>query len=297
MGSHYIKSVVAVRDAIDRLEWDTRISAPFGSAPSFVVHWEGNVVFYKEPIASNQGMGPSFPRRALAARWTNRENAARVLRPDESTFTFVTELPGDALDRIESFRDGGRLFARLEGTRFVVNRDPGFAVPNQPKLPWLDDVADIMGRGNRPWTDNVWSEPFELREIWCTQVLATLRPPGRFVLDLQLPSASADGDTAKRALDHIANAKKTFIEGGRDGEVGRICYRALDELRKLADGVEARYGKFGRDRIIAQIKETKSLCDPERHGDAPHHDDLEFDRTLAQHVLAVTSSIAGLLMH
>jgi len=72
--------------------------------------------------------------------------------------------------------------------------------------------------------------------------------------------------------------------------------RILDELRKVADRIEERYGAFGRDRIVAQIKETKSLCDPERHGDAPHHDDLKFDRPLAQHVLAMTMSIAGVLL-
>ena len=106
----------------------------------------------------------------------------------------------------------------------------------------------------------------------------------------------AHEETATRALSHLAEARKTFDEGGRDGEVGRICYRALDELRKLADSIEERYGKFGKDRLVEQINDLKSLCNPERHGDAPHHDDLKFDRVLAQHVLAVTSSIAGVLL-
>jgi hypothetical protein len=294
MGSHYIKSVAAVRDAVDRLQWEARISTTFGPEPAFIVHWEGNIVFSGDPVRSHHGQGLSTSRRTLPARWANRETSARVLRPDESKFEFVTELPGEALDRIESFRDGGRLFARLEGKLFIVSRNPGHR--DQPQMPWLDDVVDIMGRGNRPWSDDVRSEPFELREVWCSQVLGTLRPPGRFVLDLQVPTASPEGEVAQRALAHLDEAKKTFTEGGREGEVGRVCYRALDELRKLVDRVEPRYGRFARDRIAGQIKETQSICNPERHGDRPEHDDLTFDRALAQHVLAVTSSIAGVLL-
>lgn len=260
---------------------------------AFAFHWDGRVVF---SVTAHGGHGPPEGRLALVARWTNRNDSGRFQVPRETLFEFATDLPGDALDRIESFRDGGRLYARLEGRLFVIYRDEHVPKSSTTR-PWVDDAVALLGQSQRTPCADVSSEVRELtRDVWCTEVLATLRPPGRFVFDVRVPIGDADEEGAKRALAHLAEAQKTFDEGGRDGEVGRICYRALDELRRLADHTEKRYGMFGRDRLIAQIKETKSLCDPERHGDSPHHDDLKFDRPLAQHVLVVTSSIAGVLL-
>ena len=295
MGSHHIKSCLAVRDAVDRLHWEVLIStSDLSRDQAFVVHWEGCIVFAREQLPSNQGSAPSANRPTLPARWTNRENSSRLFGRGEVTFALVTDLPGDALQRIDSFRENGPLFARLEGKLVIVHQGPG--IGGKYERPWLDDVAEIMGRGNRGWTNNVIGEPFNLRDIWCTQVLATLRPPGRFFLEVRVPLGHPHEEAAKRAVAELAKAQKAFDEEGRYSEVARACYVALEELRKLADRIEDDYGKFARGRFLDQIKETMSLCDPERHADRPHHDGLVFDRTLALHVLAVTSSIAGVVL-
>jgi hypothetical protein len=298
MGTIAIKSASAVRDAVDRLEWRVVTATDFFGSRidrAFVIHWEGAIAFYRHAVPKGADMGSQTAKLSLVARWTNRERSARLHTPTEATFEFVTEIPGEALDRIEHFRDGGRLHARLEGKLFVIQEERESKKTGH--RPWIDDALRLMADYDRMPCVDLRSESFELtRDTWCTEILATLRPPGRFVVDVRVPIGQAHEDGAKRALDHIRDAQKTLDEGGRDGEVGRICYRALDELRKLVDGVEERYGKFGKERLIAQIKETKSLCDPERHGESPHHDDLKFDRPLAQHVLAVTSSIAGVVL-
>jgi hypothetical protein len=288
-----IKSVTAVRDAIDRLEWRVAIGTGFfGTIPiqAFAFHWDGRVVLHRPGVPGDEG------RLSLGARWANRDRSQSFRVPDETIFEFATDLPGLSLDRIEALRSGGRLQASLEGRLFVIYREEHVKKSAAPR-PWVDDTLNMLaGPGARVPCASVSSENFELhRDLWCNEVLARLRPPGRFILEVQVPLGHAHEEPGKRALAHLAEAQK-MLDEGRDGEVARLSYRALDELRKVADRIEERYGAFGRDRIVAQIKETKSLCDPERHGDAPHHDDLKFDRPLAQHVLAMTMSIAGVLL-
>src|SRR5688572_13616431 len=115
MATHIIEKVNAEKGAIDRLEWSVRAHvAPGGNRnrPIFILGWEGQIVFYREPIPSSILPSPTHPPRlALAAPWINRAKASRLFVPSEVIIAFRTELPGDALDRIERFREGGRLFA------------------------------------------------------------------------------------------------------------------------------------------------------------------------------------------
>ena len=292
---HYITSVTAIRDAVDQLSWEAKVATPdIARERAFIVHWEGHVAFSREPVPRNHGSASPGARPTLQARWTNREDSSRILAPGELTFKFITDLPGDALARIDAFRENGRIFARLEGKLVVINPRSGVQNPAMP--PWLDDITDIMSRGNRPWVDNVFSEPYDLREAWCTKILPTLRPPGRVLLELRVALAHPHDETAKRLVALLNEAQGAFDIGGRDGEVGRICYRAIDELRKLVDLAEPRYGQYARDRLGDQIKALGSICNPERHGDRPEHDGLVFDHAMALHVLTATMAVAGVLL-
>lgn len=297
MATSFIKGVTAFVDAIDRLEWSVSISTGFyGNKPNqaFAFHWDGRVAFYREPLPSGVAAAPQIPRLSLDARWTNRDDTSRFNIPSDVAFVFATELPAGAIDRIEAFRESGRLYARVEGLLFLSYKWP-HAYNSTQARPWLDDAFALVEDIGRTPCAVVRSEPFELREIWCSSILVKLRPPGRFVLDFQVPAGNASDEPATRAAAYLAEATDTF-NNGRYGEVGRVCYRALEELQKVLDRVESRYGKYGKSRIGDQIKDTKSLCNPERHTEQEAHDDLAFDRVLAQHVLAVTSSLVGVML-
>ncbi|WP_437613331.1 hypothetical protein WMF20_11850 [Sorangium sp. So ce834] len=278
---------------MDYLEWQVRLATDFFGTKqdrAYALYWEGRASFSRDPIASSLISAPGYPPMFLPARWTNRERAGRMMTPSEVVFEFVTDLPGDAFDRIERFRDSGRLYARIEGQLAVVRKE-GYRASTQP----FHDLAAVMW-GDRVPAADIRTEPFELtRDTWCQQILAVIRPPGRYVVEVATPTGSPVDETAKRALDHLAAAQRAFSEG-HYSEVARVCYRALDELNQFGQKVDERYGKFGRDRILEQVKTIKSLCNPERHGSQPHHDGLEVDRILAQHVLATTSSLAGVVL-
>lgn len=291
MGRTIITEIRPVEDAIDRITWTVEIATDFwGIAPAhaFAFDWIGDIVFYREHVPSNTMPGPQTPRRSLPARWIRRQYDAQLHVPGPKAWTFETQMPPTAIDALESFRESGRLYARLEGEALVVVWDR----ESDP----LADLASVMGAGHRVPTATIRSEAYELtRDLWCRHVLAAVRPPGRFVVEIAVATANAVNEIGERIMRGLAEAQGAFDEG-RFPEVSRECYRVLDELAKLLDAIEERYGKLARKSFREQITELKSLCNPERHGTQPHHDGLQTDRPLAMHILATTSSLAGVLL-
>ncbi len=295
MGMHVIENITVERDAVDRLHWRVCVATDFFGTwqdQAFAFQWEGVAAFYRG--------APAGQRLQLAAAWANREQSARMRTPGQTRFEFVTELSPNALDRIEEFRSGGRLHGRIEGKLFFVYRDGpegnsgGSRVPG--RVPWVTELVTQMNDFGRSMAADIRTEPFELtRDLWCQEVLGKLRPPDRYVLEVQVPLGTADGAAGRRALAHIDEARRAFDEG-RWSEVARVCYRSVEELQQVMDRVEARYGSYARGRIREQAKELRSLCDPDRHGQRPSHDGLVFDRVLALHVLAMTRSLAGVVL-
>jgi len=301
MSTSTIIGVAPIQDVVDRFEWTVRVGTGFWGLHlrrGYVLFWDGRVAFYLEPVPANIMPGSDLPVKTLPARWTNRDAAARLFLPQETTFKFETELPGNALDRIEEFRNGARLYARLQGKLVAVAQPEGterhLADQRDPDpLGLLRDLARVMGDPTERVHDtDIRTEPFELtRDFWCEKVLGTLRPPGRYVLEVAAGVPSQD--QAAAATAHWKEAQKAF-DNGRHEETARLCARALEELNKLLDALEERYGKFGRERIAEQIKTTKSLCDPVRHAERPHHDGLRVDGPLARHLLVVTASLVAI---
>jgi hypothetical protein len=153
-----------------------------------------------------------------------------------------------------------------------------------------------LGDPLRSISSNIQSEPFELtRDLWCTEVLGMLRPPGRSIVEIVAAKAADLSERALHALTHLKDAQTAFDQG-RWAETARTCYRGLEELKALTQSIETRYGRHGKGCVVEQIKAVCSLCNVERHGEVPHHDGLEFDRGLAQHVLACAWCIAGLVL-
>lgn len=297
MSTTTIIAVTPIPDIVDRFEWTVRLGTGFwGLAPrrAYVLFWDGRIAFYLEPVPVGS-MPAALPVRMLPTRWTNRDSTARLFLPRETNFKFETDLPGNALQRLEEFRNGARLYARLEGKLVAAAQPEGIereAAEHSgvDSLGLLRDLSDVMGEpGRRVHGTDIRSEPFELtRDFWCETVLGTLRPPGRVVLEFVAGPPSQEQATAAAA--HWREAQKA-LDHGRHEEVARLCARALEELNKLLDAIEVRYGRFGRDRLAEQIKSTKSLCDPVRHAERPHHDGLQVDLPLARHLLAVTASL------
>jgi hypothetical protein len=206
-------------------------------------------------------------------------------------FEFATDIPSEALDRIEEFRSSARLYARIEGALTLVHR-------SQQSGPggWYEGLAALMGDFNRVPAAEIRTEPLELtRDYWCRDVLAVLRPPGHHVIEVAIAQPLAKSKVGESALTHLAEAQHAFDEG-RFAEVARVAYRALDELQPILDRVGDRYGAFGRDRIREESKALRSLCNPERHGEQSQHDGLSFDRVLALHVLVGAKNLVGLVL-
>jgi hypothetical protein len=293
MGTHFIDRVTAVRDAVDRLEWQVRIVSDFygvRSASGIIVRWHGNLAFYRESIPPNSMPGPQFERLTLAARWLNAEEAGRLMIPEEKMFRFATELPTGTLDRIETFRRGGRLFARVEGQLHLLYQEDGF---NGPPEQWLATFTKAA-RDGLPKAD-IHGASLELtRDVWNRDILGVLRPPGRCIMEIQVPSTAPASEVVESALRHVADAQ-TACDDARHEEVLRICYRALDRLGTLVEATSDRYGVFGKGRIAEQVKATKALCNPERHAEDDRSTGFTTDRRLAMHVLAVTSSLVAIV--
>lgn len=291
-----INEVRAVPDAVDRLMWQVDMRTDFYTSVyqlGYALFWAGHVVFWRESIPAGNMPGPQTPRRTLPARWMNRDTAARFTVPQERRFEFATDLPGTALDRIEDFRGGGRLYARLEGKLAVILMEPS-RQGGDVVVPMLSELGKTLVESGREHAAAICSDPKELsRDTWCDEVLAKLRPQGRHLLEVTVPIGAAAGDVAAAALLHQRAAQRSFDDGRYD-EVVRACARALEHTSSLLDRAEATYGRSGRERIADQIKTTKSLCDPAFVAEKVNQGGHLVDRALAHHVLIATSSLLGL---
>lgn len=175
MGLKIITGISAVVDSVDRLEWRVRISTDFygtEQAKAFILNWEGRVSFYLRPVPSNGMPGAETAKRTLTARLLNYAKSARLTMPHEVALDFATDLPGDALDRIQHFRGENPLYCRLEGFLTLATEYRGSLT---------NGFANLMGDHQVVAGADVWSEPFDLQRDW-PRVCAELRPSGRFLM-------------------------------------------------------------------------------------------------------------------
>ncbi len=297
MGTHTIEHVQPFCDAVNGIRWHVRIATDFLTTEprrAYVLQWDGLVSLYRESVPSTTTVGADHPRLTLSTRWANRNWSSRVHSPSDVRFEFVTDVSHEALDAIEEFRASGRLYARIEGILIVIFRGLTDGVDN-----WAEGIKTLMGDNSSTHGQPIISEPLELtRDRWCAQILAMLRPPGRHVIEVQLPLASANDDNstaAKNAIMRLTEATEAF-KYGRYSDVARISYQVLDELRKASAGIMDKYGMFAHKRINDELKALCSICNPTRHAEEPAHDGLSVDRALAQYVLVGSQNLAGLIL-
>lgn len=194
-----ILDVEARGDIVDTLVWqvELRLSGLSTGHLFLLAGWSGDIVLYKQNIRKGVGMGTQVIRRHLPARWQRFDDrgSVRVWSGATRTLTMETQLPGDALERIETFRGDDRLFARLEGGVFAL-RVRG--EPSQESMHRLEELLfDTLGAHTRQ-TEEIWqstalwrdladpqrilnftinSESYELsRDRWNQSISSELRP-------------------------------------------------------------------------------------------------------------------------
>ena len=292
MARSIIGNVHAVPDAVDRLAWEVDVRTDFFTSRhqvGYALFWEGQVTFWRESVPAGSMPGPQTPRKSLPARWANRDKSARFTVPNEHHFEFATDLPGDALEKIEAFREGGRLYARIEGTLGVVLVEPRKGEELVGAM--LMDLGRVLVDSSRAHTAQVRTDPKELsRDSWCDDVLGKLRPQGRHVVEVTVPIGSIFGDAAAAALEHQRAAQRHF-DAGRYEETVHVCARALDQTSGLLDKIQTNYGNRGRESVAQQIEAIRSVCDPALPAQRSPHGALRVDRALAQYVLIATSAV------
>ncbi len=310
MGTTKINKVGAVKDAVDRLEWEVAVATDFfgpTSNQAFALAWDG-YVHLSDGLEGGRGL-------RLLARWTNRCTAARFSMPGSINFTFATDLPSGVLDRIEDFRDGRRLHARLEGNLFVLYK----TAINDTKTdqePWIDYACNLADNNNRQQLcTKVSSDSMELtHHLWCKEILEILRPPGHEILEVRLPSEPTNEEKAQRALNHLKEAQSAFDEG-RYAETARLLYMASEALNELEDYINARFNARYASVIIKSIRDQKksvrTICNLERHNqkqdssvevpNTEQDDNLKvkgdkIDRPMAHHLLISMKSLAAIYL-
>lgn len=293
MNSAFIQSVQAEAGLVDSLVWTVglRIDLEQPVERVFVTRWTGDIVFSRENIRAGSPAGPVPTRaRALRAAWVSEpEQARRFSGSNELTGTFRSELPGDSLDRLERFRNGGRLFARLEGWfRLLWLSEDDAHDPTRP-------LSYLFDRG----APRIWWElrgpSYELTRDGWFQVLADLRSPTRVLLEATLPTGTPFEEHGKRAIAHLAEAQRAFDDARHD-ETARLAYKAVEALQALGERVEGRYGGSVRRAFTSQCKALKDICHPERHDESRTHEPPRVDRVLAEHILLTAKSLAAVAM-
>ncbi len=290
---HDIKQVAAETGAIDSLVWTAEVRLDFGPQAEqlFLLGWLGGVALYREPVASNSL--PASGKLLLPATWESHPDQTKVFSSSPLLMKLRTALPGDAFDRIERFRDGGRLYARFEGKLEYLALGPSDAARDQRIGALLACLA--VGR-NVIWRD-IWGDSLELtRDVWAGTILPALRPPGRVILEAALPTLASDHDAAKRAFEYIAKAQASFDEG-RYEPIGQAIFKALEALQTLYEHTERAYGAMIRGFVKNEVGALSAIANEVRHDEAKmQRPTSEIDRTLALHLITATKSVAAVIL-
>jgi len=244
-------------DAIDRLEWLVDFHVSMGDRRGELVSWDGRVLF----SAKDRGQDLT-----LHARWVDCARLTDFYLASSHKLRLETDLPRDALDRIERLRSGGPLFARVQGV-LVVH------MPSGP-----------------PAHVSVETAPVALRDLWIGQVLATLRPPGRMLLELSIPPAPSD-EKAASVLARITEAQRLFDHGEYDSSI-REAYVALEALLLQT---HKSLGRFEGGELGKQINSLKTIANATRHTEQERHGGFRAGRDWAAHFLVTARSLCAVV--
>lgn len=201
---------------------------------------------------------------------------------------FRCDMGRDVLDGLERFRDGGRLYARVQGKFRAL-----FFTDGATSQQMLHELLESYASHSRTLWLNVWGASLELtRDTWCGDVLEKLRPPGRFIFEAAIPVGTPSEDHGRRALEHLGEAQKAFDEGRYD-ETLRTAHKAGEALLNLNALVVRRYGENVQKALSSQVGALHRICHRERHDQVDASTLPAIDRALAQHVLVSMKTLAA----
>lgn len=289
-----IKKVEPVTGLIPSLRFTTniRIDDPHTDARLFVAKWIGEIGFTKSQEPTN-GMSPTGPNKlVLPARWSSEPHATRSWARSDTAATFECDVPPAVVDAIDRFRDGGRLFARVQGKLQIwPTGSPGTDV-NEVLSNILGGITDPM---RIIWFD-IWGDSIELtHHVWCEEILPALRPPGRVVFEAVLPPSTPTEEHGRRALDHLDAAQRAFDEG-RYEESARLVYKAGEALQPLGKAVESRYSEYTQRRVAEANSAIQALANSDRHDATKGGGRHDTDRLMAQHLITSMKSLAAVYL-
>jgi hypothetical protein len=288
-----IKKVEPVLGLIPKLRFATTLRLDAGPPRErlFIAKWIGEIGFTCHAEDADYPPGPK--KLVLNAHWESEPEGSRLLSHSDKPSTFTCDLGPGILDAIERFRDGGRLFARLQGKLQVFF----LKAHDAPLESVLTEVLISAGNDRRTLWQELRGDPFELtRDAWCGEILSKLKARRRVVFEATLPEATALEEHGRRALDHLDKADGAF-DDGRYEEAVRLAYMAAEALQQLSAAVEKRYGKLAQKSIANQTSALRTLCNPERHDESKvDADGHEIDRLMAMHVLASMRSLAAVYL-
>jgi hypothetical protein len=293
MGDLRITSITPANDLIDRLRVvvDAHKDAILAGYELMLFGFDGNLAFYRQtvhPSISGQRGG-----RTLPLRWVKDRASERITSASNVTsFQFDVPLSTEALARLETFRDGGPLWCRLEGSFTVLAAERARAGQPRPKDPWVEAAVTTVREEFQRWTWPIQCECYELgREKWATEIYSRLRPVDRVFIEATIPNPVAEGEGPSSALEKLALAQSAFDQG-RWAESNRECYIVAEILLRTMDGVAARYTDHRRELASALVTKVKSIANPERHDyRGPPAGDP--DRPLAEFILTTLKAAIG----
>lgn len=274
-----IAKVEPMIGADKRLRWHADSSSSWGAGSQrrrlLLMGFEGRLALYSEPVPGSAMPGPKTPERfVLGAEWVDRAGSSWLWTHQSNPLKFESVLPAGAVDRLEEFRAGRRLWARVEG-KFFYGID-------------CDEVPHHQGRtiqltSQDPWLD-YRTEPFELNQHDWGTALAVLRPPGFTMIELHLPQGAAARNLAA-ATGYLEQAQ-THFDAGQWADCLEDLFKCGEALLHERKALEALYDAGLTNLLQHQVSALKGVSNEARH----HPVSDKLDRPLALHLLVSTQS-------
>ncbi len=277
---------------VPAIEWTVELTYGANSADGLLLSdWIGSVELFKRSITGQDPAGGADARLELRAEWRGQASGHRRSISGGSSIdhVFLTELPGLALDHVEAFREGALLHAQLGGEFTGLplgnERHTPHGAPQRLKL-----EQSLAGTGNMNTARVTSRGSLELGR-WPTEVLSTLRPEDRLLVEIVLPAAEFEDPIVGTMLKQ---ARRDFDDGGYP-EVSRKLFVVIERLMTHSSQLDGPYGEAMARLIKGMLKGVRGVTNGERHGREP--DPLEkTDRRLAQAALAAVQGLCAVYL-
>lgn len=271
----------AYRDVFDRIELELALKGP-GWSNLQPTNFSLEVGFHRTST-HNQGRGGGENVRLLPARMIGDDHHNELHRNSVSTMRCAIDLPPGGIDRLERFRDGGPLYARIVGGFAYIpvgdNPNGEYQALRSLQGVGLNRSYSIYGKANRIDPEQ-WSD-----------VLQVLRRERRLSIEVAIP-AKATPESLLSELEDRQKAARRALENGSYAEVARIVFMMLEIMKNNPACVNERYSKSVCKHLNNMASGLRGVANLERH----HHGTDGYDhvdRALAVHLLTSFTTLAA----